>query len=404
MIEVFYFFFFQSLGTYMPYLGPYLRGLALSGRQISTILSVTPVMAMAVPLGWAWIADRTRRHARVLQVVCAGACLGIFPLIFARRFPTILASWAAYGVFSVAIGGLADSLAIARVRGGADYGRMRFWGSLGFLVAALAGGALLAVRGARPADPLVPTLMWLALAAAFVASLRLKGTGEVSARPRLGDVGTLLADRRLRLLLVAGPLHWICSAPYNLYFGIFLRDLRLSPLVSGLSFSIGMAGEMTMLLLFRRLRARAGLEEMLAVSFAASAVRWLAIANVHATGVLMALQVLHGFTFGLFWGAGIALVSESVPPALRATGQALFVMAINLGTAAGNVATGFLYDKGGAQTLFLYAAAGELLPLALALRARRMRQAAVQPEVPPVGPPVVPPVLDATAGDSGPVS
>jgi PPP family 3-phenylpropionic acid transporter len=330
-------------------------------------------MALGVPLAWAWLADRTKQHARVLRLVSLGACLGFFPLLFARRFGAVLAAWIGYALFSVGIGGLVDALAIARTRAGADYGRMRFWGSLGFVVAALSAGALLAARGARRADPLVPVMVWLALAATFAASLRLGGTGEQSAHPRLADARALLADRRIRLLLLAGPLHWACSAPYNVYFGVFLHDLRLSPLVSGASFCIGVTAEMLVLLFFRRVQARASLEDLLAVAFAGSAARWFATSHVHATWLLVALQSLHGLTFGLFWGAGIALLAESVPPSLRATGQALFVMSNNLGTALGNVATGALYDAGGAQRLFLLAALVEVVPLAMALNARRGR-------------------------------
>lgn len=378
MIEIFYFFYFMTVGTTMPFIPPYLRGLGLSGRQVSTVVSVTPVMALVVPLLWAWLADHTKRHARVLQGLTLGACLGFLPVLFARRFPTIFAGWISYALFGVGLGSVADSLAIARVRAGADYGRMRFWGSVGFVVAALAVGAVLSARGARPADPIAPLMLWLALAAAFIGSLRLRGTGEQSARPHLRDIGGLLRDRRFRLLMIATPLHWICCAPYNVFFGVFLSEQHLAPLLWGLPFCIGVVAEMGVLLAFRRLRARAGLEEMMAVSFAASTVRWLAVSQVHATWALMALQALHGLTFGLFWGAGIALIADAVPPALRATGQALFVMATNLGNAVGNAVTGTLYDTHGAQGMFLMAAVAELLPLAIALHARHRVRAAAE--------------------------
>jgi predicted MFS family arabinose efflux permease len=46
-------------------------------------------------------------------------------------------------------------------------------------------------------------------------------------------------------------------------------------------------------------------------------------------------------------------------------------MAINLGGAIGNLGTGALYDAAGPRALFLMAAVGQLLPLAVVLRARR---------------------------------
>ena len=76
-------------------------------------------------------------------------------------------------------------------------------------------------------------------------------------------------------------------------------------------------------------------------------------------------------TFGMFWSAAIALIAATAPASLRATGQALLVMSINLGGALGNAITGRVYDAQGSRLLFVLAAIGELAPLALVLTARR---------------------------------
>jgi predicted MFS family arabinose efflux permease len=66
------------------------------------------------------------------------------------------------------------------------------------------------------------------------------------------------------------------------------------------------------------------------------------------------------------------MVAATVPPKLRATGQALLVMAINVGGAVGNLAVGRVYDTAGPRVLFAMAALGEALPLAVVLRGRRL--------------------------------
>jgi predicted MFS family arabinose efflux permease len=71
------------------------------------------------------------------------------------------------------------------------------------------------------------------------------------------------------------------------------------------------------------------------------------------------------------------MVAATVPPPLRATGQALLVMSINLGGALGNLATGGLYDLSGPRRLFLLAALGEMLPLLVVLGARHRLRAAL---------------------------
>jgi PPP family 3-phenylpropionic acid transporter len=370
MIQLFYFFYFQSIGIYMPFVPAYFRAHGLSGREISMIFAMQPLLAVVVPLGWSWLADRSGRHDRVLRLVIGGAWLGLTPLLFADHFGAMLVSWACYAVFGVGVGGLADALAVARARAGAVYGRLRLWGSVGFVAAAVSVGAAVELFEAGRPGRLIPLAMWLSLAGAFAASLRLSGTGEAHAKPSAADLRALLRDRRLLLLLLIGVLHWMCLAPYNVFFGVFLRDLGLRPISWGLAYGTGVVAEIAVMLVFHKLEARFSLAALLAAAFAASALRWLAIATVSAPAALIALQLLHGMTFGMFWSAAIALVAAIVPPQLRATGQALLVMSINLGGAIGNALTGRLYDASGSRTMFLLAAAAELAPLLLVLRAR----------------------------------
>ena len=376
MIEVFYFVSMMVVGVSAPYFPPYLQGLGFSGRQLSTVLSVPPLLALAVPLAWAWIADRSKQHARILRIACTCACVAFLPLVFARRFATILPAYFGYALFYVGIGGLTDSLAIARMQAGGDYGRMRVWGSAGCMVAALITGLLLTWRAAgHPADPLVPGLIFTALLAAAVAARRLHGMGESGARPHLRDLRQLFASPRFRLLLLAAPLHWACCAPYNAFFGILLRDRHLPPAALGVSFCVGVLGEMLVFVRFSRLRARLDLDTMLAIAFGASALRWLLVSQIDSIAAVIGMQLLHCLTYGLFWAAGVAVVGESAPPHLRATGQAFFVISVvGVGNIIGNFGAGALYDLGGtASYAFLAAGFAELIPLALTLAARRRR-------------------------------
>jgi PPP family 3-phenylpropionic acid transporter len=374
VIELVYFFVFQATGVAMAFMPAHLRALGFSGQRISMALAVSPLMALVVPLVWAWVADRTQRHDRVLQVVTGGAWLGFSPLVFAAgkgasSFQVVLTGYVCYALFYVGIGGMTDALAVARVRAGAIYGRLRGWGSIGFICSAMLVGLLLQLTHADLAGRLVPAAMWLGLGGGFVAALRIGGTGERAARPRFAEVRALLHQPEVRLLLLAGGLHWMCMTPYNIFLGVFLRDLGLQPLSWGLAYSIGVVAETVALVSFHRVHRRFGLGQLLAAAFAASAVRWLGMSVARAPAALILLQLFHGMTFGLFWSAAIELVATVVPPPLRATGNALLVMAINAGGAIGNLATGALYDALGPRTLFLLAAAGEILPLAVVLRA-----------------------------------
>ena len=381
MLQPVYFFQFMATGVSMAFLSPYLRGMGLSGKQIATVLASVPLLNMGMPLAWAWLADHTHRHARVLSVAALGAFAGFVAFTMARTFRGMLLGYFCYATFGVGIGALVDSIAIARVHAGADYGRLRVWGSIGFVVSSVGAGARLTARASRAADPLVPILIAGAFLGLFGASLQLRGTGEARARPRLADVRALLADRKFRLLLIVAPLHWIGCAPYNTFFGIFVKDRGLPPIVLGTALATGVVAEMFILMAFGRLHRRYGIETLLVVAFAGTSLRWALMPLVSHTAAVVGLQLFHGLTFGLFWGAGIALVGERVPPALRATGHSLFVVAmLGLGNVLGYWATGLIYDAAhSVAPAFLAASALELVPLALMLGAQRRARARAEP-------------------------
>ena len=374
MLRLFYACYFIGVAVTMPFFPPYLRGLGLSGREISLMLAMAPMLYMITPLAWGWIADRTRRPDLVLRAVLLGAFVGLLPLTLVRTMPGMLGIYAAHQVFAVAIIGLVDSLALERVRRGDDYGRIRVWGSLSFAVTCGVVGAVLERRGALPADRLVPILMASALGLSFLASLGLRGGGATAdhehERPHAHDVRLLLRDRRFLLLLVVAPLHWAASAPYNGFFAILVQDRGLPPTVAAHAFTLSVAGEIAVLYFFRRLRARFRLASLLGVSFAATVVRWWGIAGAGGSeAALVLLQLVHALTFGVFWAAALAWLGECVSPRLRATGQTMFTaITFGVGNIAGVLGTGALYDAfGGAGAAFVVAGALEIVPLALML-------------------------------------
>jgi PPP family 3-phenylpropionic acid transporter len=329
VLRLFYACYFASMGASVPFFPPYLRSLGLSGRQISFMLALAPLLHLAVSLGWGWIADRTRRPDLVLRLVCLTACLLMVPLVFVRTMPAMLFLYAAHQAFAVPIIGLTDALALERVRQGADYGRIRVWGSFAFALSSQAVGTLLRLRGHTGGDPLVPAFIAGALGLAFLTSLTLRGHVERE-RPHAREISTLLADKRFLFILLLAPLHWGCTAPYHGFLGILFRDCHLPQDLLGASFLVSVGAEMATLYFFAKLRARFTLAPLLSVAFAATAVRWCLVAYVRNSALLVALQAVHALTFGVFWGSALAWVGECVPPRLRASGQTLFTGVLEL--------------------------------------------------------------------------
>jgi MFS transporter, PPP family, 3-phenylpropionic acid transporter len=387
MLQLFYVCYFAAFGVSIPFFAPYLWGLGLSGRQIALMMSVAPCFHLGVPLLWGWVADRTRRPDRMLRAACIGACLGLAPLAAVRTMPGMLLVYAVHQFSAVAIIGLIDSLAAAQARRtGVDYTRLRLWGSASFVFACWVMGPVLVARARSGGDPLVPLVITAAYALTALAAFGIRGAGVTEpnrAVPHARDLRQLLRNPRLRFLLIVAPLHWASLSPYHGFLGILAIKRGFDATTISYAYVVGVLAELAAFFFFGRLRQWLSLPSLLILSTGATVVRWLLTALVSDPIALVSLQVLHGLTFGLYWGAAMAWLAECVPPALRATGQAVYTtVTFGIGNLIGYLGSGFLIDvSGGAEAAFLAAATIELVPLALTAALGRRLQPA--PPAPP---------------------
>lgn len=379
-LRAFYFFYFASVGAGLPYLAPYLAGLGLSGAQIGAVQMIGPLLAAPVGLGWATLADRMGAPGRALRIVCVGAVLGYLALPCATQVWPIAAVMFATGLFVPAIAPLIDSVSVDALAGtGGSYARIRLFGSIGYLLLAQLLGLALTARGDRAGDIVVPLTLLGCVAGYAVTSFGLpasaaRGPSDAGIRAHVRAAVGLLADPRLRVLIAVSALHWACCAPYNLLFGVFVREQGLASWITGLGAATGVAAEIAVLYAATAFESRASARTLLLLAFAGTVVRWAMLASASSVFAIVALQLLHGLTFGLFWASVVRALSEYVPARLRATGLALFGAAVfGVGNALGLQLSGVGHDQlGRVAPLFRYAAAIELVPLALLLASRRL--------------------------------
>jgi len=366
-----YFLYYGFVGAYLPYFSEYLKGLGFLGGQIGTAQMVGPVVSAPVALAWATAADRIGAPARALRLASLWSLLAVLFLPLARTPLLVGLAILLLTLGTAAVVPLVDSVTLewVRLHPRESYAGVRLFGSLGFASAALAVGSLLWLRGGRPGDPAVPLSV-----VAFVAGFALVARGLPSppppgGRPSMRETLSLLADRRLQLVLALGMAHWAGCAPFHLLLGVHVRDLGLAPSVTGLAMALAVAAEIGVLWAFPRLEARFSGRALFAAAFAGTALRWLLASSARSAPALVAIQLLHGCTFGLFWGSAVRALAHLVPPRLRTTGQALFgAVVFGGGNALGFQLSGRGYDLyRSVAPLFGWAAALELAPLLAAL-------------------------------------
>ncbi len=370
-LRLFYFLYYGAVGANLPYFAAYLRGLGFSGEQIGTVQMMGPIVAAPVAIAWATVADRLGAPSRTLAFAALWSVAAAAFLPVARA-PLALAAVVLFqSLGERAVVPLVDSVTLewTRAHPGTSYARVRLFGSLGFIALAEGLGLLLSARGDRPGDVAVPAAVLACVAGYALAARRLPAPPLHVARASAKQALALARDPRLALVLAACAVHWMSCAPFHLMFGVFIRDLGLPSKVTGIAMAVGVGAEVVGLLAFPRLERRLGVRALFALAFAGTAVRWLLLSRAHGVAPIVLLQLLHGLTFGVFWGASMRALAERVPPALRSTGQALYsAVVFGGGNAVGYQLSGIGYDRlGGVRPLFGVAAAVEAVLLVVTL-------------------------------------
>jgi PPP family 3-phenylpropionic acid transporter len=369
----FYFFYFAFVGAMAPFWGLYLRSLEFNAFQIGVLMSLLQVMRIFAPNIWGHIADHTGRRVAIVQLaalVCLVAFVGVF---WATSFWALFAVMSLISFFWSASLPLVEATTLSHLGDRTDrYGRIRLWGSVGFILVVVGLGAALDHASIR----LVPWVV-LGLLAGIVLTARFIPEAEIATRDHahipLRDV---LCRPQVLALFIAALLMAAAHGPYYTFFTIHLVEAGYSKSVAGWLWAMGVVCEIGIFLVMPRVFARVSPEAVLLATLVVAAVRFLLIGwQADNLPVLLLAQLLHAFTFGAYHASALALVHRHFTGRNQARGQALYnSLAFGIGGTLGSLYSGAAWDGLGAGMTFSLAAGFALLAsLVFAWRGRSGR-------------------------------
>lgn len=314
------------------------------------------------------LADHSGRPRTVVSLLAAGAALAFAALSLAESFWALLCLQALAAAGLQALIPLGESRTLSAVRArGLDYGRIRLWGSLTFVIGVLGTGALLDVLP-------VTLLAWLligGLAATFLSGLALPQLAESESKRERGALRRLMADRPLRWFLFGAALLQASHAAYYAFSAIAWQAAGLGTFTIGWLWTEGVLAEIAFFAVSRRVLARVSLRGLLAIAALGGILRWSVTAATTDLAALAAVQLLHAATFAAAHLASVHMIAARAPGGLAATGQSLY-SALSGGLAMGAMmlAVGPLYEALALKSFFVMAGvcAAALLLLAVAPR------------------------------------
>jgi PPP family 3-phenylpropionic acid transporter len=240
------------------------------------------------------------------------------------------------------------------------YASVRLWGSVGFVIAVLALGAVVERLGTG----VVPRLVLALYLGIWLSSLTI---AESPTRgPKSTDSGSLLRLVRrsdIAAFLASCFLMQASHGAYYAFYSIHLTASGYSIAAVGALWAWGVVVEVLVFLAMHRLLERFGARQVLLASLALAGLRWLLIgAFVQHLGVQIFAQALHAATFGAFHASAIHLAHHYFTGRTQGRGQALYnSIGFGVGGAAGTLASGVLWSSAGPLATFGLAAVAAAL-------------------------------------------
>lgn len=372
--------YFAAMGVFAPYAPLWFQSLGMSTLAIGAISSLQSWTRVFTPYAWGWLGDHSGRRVELLRIAAAGALLSALALLGVRAavpvaVVTVLLFLANGGVVPLYEATLAHLLATGTERGGGidpgRYGRVRVWGSIGFIVSVIVCGAL---------------LQWLTIAAFpwFVALLN--GTLLFAAwrlppqRDEWHDdvVAPPPVLKRLRQPAVA----WFFTSVFftvlahtamYAFLSLYLVELGYSKAVVGALWAVATGAEIVFFWQQGRWFRRFASERWLQVAAGTTALRFAAVAALAAWPLVLVLaQLAHALTFAAHHAACIDLVQRHFPGRLRGRGQALYtILGYGISGVVGGLGGGWLIERAGYAAAFWAATVAALVGLLAGWQAQR---------------------------------
>ena len=348
-----YFAYAGLFGTYAPL---WFQSLGFSTFAIGVLASVQSATRLFSPYAWGGVADHTGQRTQLLRAAAALAVLFSLGYFVSPAYGWIAAVTAALfvctaGVIPISEAALAHFVSRGATLDAGRYGRVRVWGSIGFILAVVGSGVLLEWLGVGAFPGLVIALLLLLLIAALRLPVVTEAVHGSEAAP-----GALAVLREPVVAWFFAGVFFTVLAHTSLYafFSLYLVSLGYSKTAVGLIWAVGVAAEVGWFWFQGAWLARLSTHAWLTIAALVSMLRFAGIAAFGSVPALLVLaQCTHAVTFAAQHSSCIAVINLHFHGRLRGRGQALYtVLGYGASGVIGGLAGGAVSEAYGFEAVF----------------------------------------------------
>jgi len=354
-LSSFYFFYFAYLGAFAPFFALYLNSVGMNAVEIGMLMALPQLTRIVAPHLWGWLADHSGRRIGIVRASGAAGTLAFLGVFAGDSFTLLFCVLLAMTFFWSAALPLVEATTLTHLGDEiARYGRIRVWGSVGFIAAVVAVGYLLDMTNPR-------ALLWVVFGLMACMLLLSFAVAEAPAVPHPGDdmpVWQIVRKPAVIALVIASALLAAAHGPYYTFYTIHLVDHGYSKSLAGWLWALGVICEIGIFVWMSRLYRAYTLRQILIASTLLAALRFVVIGwGADSVLLLLGAQTLHAASFGSFHAAAIGVVHKLFRGRHQARGQAIYgSLAYGFGGTIGGLASGYAWSGLGAGLTFTLSA------------------------------------------------
>ena len=370
---------FLLVGIFLPFFPVWLKSRGLDEIEISFIIAAPLLSRVIFTPIISFLADHLGDRRRVLIALTWGSFLSLLAFVPLHGFWPLLSVSVLFGIFWTSVMPLTESIAMSEVKlAGLDYGRIRLWGSLTFIIASLVGGVLIDRWGEGVILHMMLATILITILSAYALPVGTSKRQMEKAAPlppiHWRDAVQLMRSKLFLLFLMTSAG---IQATHAILYGfgtLHWQSLDIAAGIIGALWAIGVLAEVTLFAWSTPLLIRFGPVKLLIFAALGAIVRWVITAFDPPLYILFPVQILHALSFGAAHLGAIHFIAQAVPEQYSATGQGLYA-AFAMGVIMGimTMISGSLYASLGSQA-YLVMAALALVSLVGALRLNKQWQ------------------------------
>ena len=353
----FFFLYFAYVGLVSPYSSLFFLDHGFNVIEIAVLMSMLQITRIVGPFSWGWLSDYLSNRIGIIRVCACLAALVFVCIFFLHSYfsffiwmfvlHTILSSQMPLGETATIHALYKDNSFDQR------YGRLRLWGSIGFITMVLFAGELFQRKGIE-LYPIVGVIVLFALALItfFLHEPKMERRKMVK-----GELLIVLFNPDVRWFLISGFFMIFAHAALYVFYSLYLADLGYDKFQIGLFWALGVAAEVIFFYFQNKLLSCLDAEVILQGAFGIGVIRFILIAFLPITSVLIVAQLMHAATFAAHHSAATKLLQRWFTGPLQARGQAIMAtVSYGLGGTIGGLCAGWIWDLSQPRDVFVMSA------------------------------------------------